>query len=117
MGRFCVIGLSHRTAPIDVREQVAYTEEALLEMLRPGPSRHGIAELMIVSTCNRVEMYCALDEARALPDLEQVFLVARSLPTDLRKHLYMYEQSQALEHLFRVASSLDSMIVGEPQIL
>ena len=114
--KFLVTGLNHRNAPVELREQVAIPAEdlpAALAALRAWPQ---VREAMILSTCNRVELFVAYaDEA---PDLTQ-FLVQRFpvSASELRAHLYQHRDSEAVRHLFRVAASLDSMVVGEPQIL
>jgi glutamyl-tRNA reductase len=118
--RLCVVGVSHRTAPVEVRERVAYSEEALPPALKEAVTLPGVGEAMIVSTCNRVELYAGADAPDAPATIDQLmhFLIERrSLPQSLRAHLYQHDGEPALLHLFRVASSLDSMVLGEPQIL
>ncbi len=109
-------GLSHKTAPIEVRERLAFSGDALelaLSRLRRLP---GISETIIVSTCNRTEIYgIAADGDSGTAEVAD-WMAERSA-TDLAPHLYLKTGAQALTHLFRVASSLDSMVVGEPQIL
>ena len=112
-----IVGLSHKTAPIEVRERVAFAEDALAEALRRLVDVPGIGEAMIVSSCNRVELYAGVDDAGALEILQRFLIDERSLPSSLRAHLYAQSGNDALRHLFRVASSLDSMVVGESQIL
>lgn len=114
-----VVGLSHKTAPVDVREQMALPEAEMAGVLTALTSRPGIAEALIFSTCNRVEF-----TVRAEPETDAVAEVYSFLANDCRRpieklerHLYRYSQSEAIRHLFRVAASLDSMVVGEPQIL
>jgi glutamyl-tRNA reductase len=114
--RFLVTGLNHRHAPVELREQVAFTADdlpAALSSLRQAPH---VREAMILSTCNRVELLVAYGEQS--PDLSE-FLVQRFPVSaeELRAHLYTYRDADAVRHLFRVGSSLDSMVVGEPQIL
>ena len=118
-----VIGLSHRTAPVDVREQLALPEEGVRLQLQQAARLAG-GEAMLLSTCNRVELYAALPAAttdlegearRALfAPFEDVLLSGHS---GARRYLYHHVGEAALRHLFRVASSLDSLVVGEPQIL
>ncbi|MGA3055950.1 MAG: glutamyl-tRNA reductase [Candidatus Korobacteraceae bacterium] len=113
---FVVIGVNHQTAPVEVREQFAIPEARLAEAVKSLAAYPGIEEGMIVSTCNRVEMLARTTNGSA--DL-QGFL--RQLygfdPEPYRKYLYEHRSRDAVRHIFRVASSLDSMIVGEPQIL
>jgi glutamyl-tRNA reductase len=115
---FVVVGLSHHTAPIEVREQMALERDQIEALLKQLVARPEIAEALVLSTCNRVEVkVCAkrgvdLKEAeRAVRDLLGVHAV------HLTPHLYSHFGLDALKHLFRVASSLDSLVVGEPQIL
>ena len=114
-----LVGLNHRTAPVEVRERVAFEGAELEPALQRLTADRGVSEAAIVSTCNRVELIaCGTDDAalgRALP----AFLAdARGVPGDaLRDHLYVHAGPDAVRHLFRVAASLDSMVVGEPQIL
>jgi glutamyl-tRNA reductase len=115
--RFAIVGLSHRTAPIEVRERMAFAEDRLGEALRALVARPGIGEAMIVSTCNRVEIYAGIDDDGAAAVLSQFLVDERGLAAELRAHLYTRDGEEALRHLFRVAASLDSMVVGESQIL
>ena len=115
-----IVGLNHRSAPIEVRESVAfenvYVREALVH-LHDYPS---IAEGVIVSTCNRVEVIAAAGDARSALDDINGFLAqqkAQRHAEPLDDHVYIYEGPEAVRHLFRVAASLDSMVIGEPQIL
>ena len=111
-----VIGVNHQTAPVEVREQFAIPEARLPEAIKSLVSQPGVEEAMIVSTCNRVELVARTKDAQA--DIRDCF---RSLygidPAPYRQHLYEYRDRDAIKHVFRVASSLDSMVVGEPQIL
>ncbi len=113
----CVIGLSHRTAPIDVREKMAVPSDQLDETLRRLAALPGVPEVMVISTCNRVEVYAAVERADAIELLRRTLVEGRALPESMRAHLYSHEGKAALRHLFRVSSSLDSMVVGESQIL
>jgi len=114
-----VVGLSHKTAPVEIREKVAFapTEmEAPSQQLLALPS---IAEGVIVSTCNRVELYAASRTPEAaIVELRRFLADYHELPADkLNEHLYDYEGEDAVRHVLRVAASLDSMVIGEPQIL
>ncbi len=115
-GKFLLAGLNHRNAPVELREQVAITAEELPRALQSLRADGRVAEAMILSTCNRVELMVAYQgEAPDLPG----FLIGRSGvdATALRAHMYLHRNEEAVRHLFRVAASLDSMVVGEPQIL
>ena len=109
------LGLNHQTAPLAVRERIAFTPEALAHALRDLLGRPKVKEAAILSTCNRTEVYVRAEEpapaARWLEDFHRV-------PTDsLSPYLYTLPREQAVTHAFRVASGLDSMVLGEPQIL
>ena len=117
MASLCVIGLSHRTAPIDVREKMAVPTDLIHDTLRRLTALPGVPEAMVVSTCNRVEVYAAIERADAAELMRRTLIEGRALPASMRAHLYCHEGQAALRHLFRVASSLDSMVVGESQIL
>src|SRR5271169_1237619 len=111
-----VIGVNHQTAPVEVREQFAIPEARLPEAVKCLASHPGVEEAMIVATCNRVELV-----ARATDGDTDVHSWLQKLygfdPQPYRKYLYEYRERDAIRHVFRVASSLDSMVVGEPQIL
>jgi glutamyl-tRNA reductase len=117
--KLLLTGLNHRTAPVEVRERLAFEEKALPEALDQLKRRPGLLEGMILSTCNRVEVAVTADEqADAGSAVEDFLAEARSVERGwVSPYLYRYDGSDAIRHLFRVASSLDSMIVGEPQIL
>lgn len=106
-----LVGLSHKSAPVAVREKVALGGDELKDAMSTLAGRPGVSEAMVVSTCNRVECYVygeSLEEARR-------FFLERT--ADAEGHLYVHSGRDAVRHLFRVAASLDSMVVGEPQIL
>ena len=119
-------GINHKTAPIDLRERVAISPTGLPEVTRALAAVPGVAECMIVSTCNRVEMLAVLNSPN--PDTPNADEASADLagflnrqfgldPALLAPHLYRHTDQDAVRHLFRVAASLDSMVVGEPQIL
>src|SRR5579862_5450142 len=113
---YVLIGVNHRTAPVEVREQFAIPEARLPEAVKALTSCPGVEEGMIVSTCNRVEILArTTNELAGLDGFFQEFYGVD--PTAYRTHLYEYRDRDAVRHVFRVASSLDSMVVGEPQIL
>ena len=110
-----VIGLNHRTAPVEVRERVVFDAGRLSEALHNLCARPGVQEGLIVSTCNRTEMYCVVEGGEpALPDWLASF---HQTGHDLTDHCYELHGPAAVQHAFAVASGLDSMILGEPQIL
>jgi glutamyl-tRNA reductase len=114
-----IVGLNHQTAPVGVREQVAFADEVLDFATQRLRAVEGIDEAAIVCTCNRVELVaCSPDGEGAVQRLRDFLRAAQVTPAvDIEPCLYAYRGRQAVRHLFRVASSLDSMVVGEPQIL
>ena len=113
-----LLGINHTTAPIEVRERVSVPVGRLADATRSLLHQPGIREGLILSTCNRIELLTTQEsvaDAVNLPRfLEEYFAVPAA---SLAPHLYEYREREAVRHLFRVASSLDSMVVGEPQIL
>ena len=114
-----ITGLSHHTAPVEVRERLAFEEKSLPHALGQLCLCPGLHEGMILSTCNRVEVAVTADEgSQAQHSIEQFLAEQRSVePAWMAPYLYRYAGPEAIRHLFRVAASLDSMVVGEPQIL
>ena len=114
-----LLGLNHRSAPVEVREHLAFTTETLEPTLRRLVDHQLVREGAIVSTCNRVEVIaCTTDIAAAGEKITTLLAEARQIARSLfEPHLYTRIGKDAVGHLFRVASSLDSMVVGEPQIL
>jgi len=110
-----VIGLNHVSAPLDVREKVAFPAERQAQALSELAAQPGVAEAVLVSTCNRTEIYFRADDAataRAWLEAE-----AAKAGLDVAPHLYAHTDEAAVRHAFRVACGLDSMVLGEPQIL
>jgi glutamyl-tRNA reductase len=116
-----LVGINHKSAPVEVRERLAFTEEACSTGLRTLVDGEVVREGLIVSTCNRVEVLAETTSDRLGDTIERVnrFLSKTdSLPRSLfEAHLYQHTDDEAVRHLFRVTSSLDSMVVGEPQVL
>ena len=111
-----LIGVNHKTAPIGLREKIAISRDELPEVTRALAAVPGVSECMIVSTCNRVEMLVAVESPDV--DLSEFLQTQFRLQGEaLRDHLYEHHDQEAVRHLFRVAASLDSMVVGESQIL
>ena len=114
-----VLGINHRSAPVAVREKFAVPESRLKEFLGQAAALPHVDEILAISTCNRVELYGAsrhTEQARL--QLGRFLGVFQAIPeAHIERHTYYYEGEAALRHAFRVTSSLDSMIVGEPQIL
>ena len=109
------LGLNHATAPLAVREQIAFSPDALAHALRDLLTRPSVKEAAILSTCNRTELYVRSPEPRPVVAWLEEF---HRVPKDsLAPYLYTLPREQAVTHAFRVASGLDSMVLGEPQIL
>ena len=112
-----LLGINHNTAPIEVRERLAIPASRLADATRTLLHQPGIREGLILSTCNRVELL-TLQEENTTPDLPRFLHEYFSVqPATLQPHLYEHRDREAVRHLFRVASALDSMVLGEPQIL
>jgi len=117
--KLLVTGVSHKTAPVEVRECLAFREDSLQSALTDLKSREGVSEAVILSTCNRVEIIVTTDDASDPQTIVEGFLSEFKgiQAPKIEAHLYRHEGSEAIHHLFRVAASLDSMVIGEPQIL
>ncbi|MDE1893641.1 MAG: glutamyl-tRNA reductase [Pseudomonadota bacterium] len=111
------LGLNHLTAPVSLREQVAFDEDAAAGALLDLSRQDGVEEAMILSTCNRTELYVGV--AAGAEDIPQAWLGHhhRLTPGKLDEFLYRHDEQDAVRHMFRVATGLDSMVLGEPQIL
>ncbi|MBG0827333.1 glutamyl-tRNA reductase [Planomonospora sp. ID67723] len=114
-----VVGLSHRTAPVALLERVSVSGDALAKLLHDVQQTGCVAETMVVSTCNRVEVYAVVDRFHAVvTEVSTLLSVHSGVPVEqLAPHLYVHYEDRAVEHLFSVAAGLDSMVVGEGQIL
>jgi glutamyl-tRNA reductase len=114
-----LVGISHRTAPVELRERVDFQARDLAAALRALAERGSAREAVVVSTCNRAEMYVACDEAEPTRKDLVGFLsdYNKVAQADIAPHVYDVVDLEAARHLFRVAAGLDSMVVGEPQIL
>ncbi|SLM32210.1 Glutamyl-tRNA reductase [Desulfamplus magnetovallimortis] len=136
MSNIILIGINHNTASVELREALAFTREEIIATLQTLKQNNRVKEALIFSTCNRMEILfipeqscnpecsCNMDsdrDARSITDTDSMisFLgeTKKISPEKFRSSLYIYSNSEAVKHIFRVASSLDSMIVGEPQIL
>ncbi|MEI7613428.1 MAG: glutamyl-tRNA reductase [Betaproteobacteria bacterium] len=109
------LGINHRTAPLSVREQVSFHAEELRRALTDLASGGRVFEAAILSTCNRTELYCQADAPQAASEWLAQY---RQVPHhEIEPYLYVHPEREAVQHMFRVASGLDSMVLGEPQIL
>ena len=114
------LGLNHTSAPIHLRERLAFDEEqirASLARLACGQISSSLSELIILSTCNRIEIYAASNQL-SFAELEAFLLDARAVSAqELHPYLYRRHDMDGVDHLFHVAAGLDSLVIGEPQIL
>ncbi|MBT8615288.1 glutamyl-tRNA reductase [Polynucleobacter paneuropaeus] len=126
--KLLTLGINHHTAPVAIREKVAFDPEFLQEALHNlrqhlvGANQAGLPEATILSTCNRTEVYCAANDSNAANLLHEATFdwlakTQRLAPSSLQPHIYSLPQSEAVRHTFRVACGLDSMVIGETQIL
>ncbi len=112
------VGLNHKTAPVAIRETISFPEAVVRDALKTLSKYKHIKECVILSTCNRVEVYAVVDEPEKGIHSVKTFMAHYNgkKTSDLEDHLYTYHGRDAVNHVFRVVASLDSMIVGEPQI-
>ena len=115
MMQLALVGISHKTAPVEIRERLAFNSEALRSALTALVGRQEITEAIILSTCNRVEVVAESPDDRLIREFLCEF---HQIPHDsVSQHFYSFRNADAIRHVFRVAASLDSMMIGEPQIL
>jgi len=110
-------GLNHLTAPLALRERVSFTAEEAREALRELSAENGVQEAMILSTCNRLELYCAVEPGAERQPVNWLHRRHGLSAGKLDEFLYRHDEDEAVRHMFRVATGLDSMVLGEPQIL
>ena len=115
---FFLIGISHKTAPVEIRERVSFDFENIGSVMADIRGIDGVNECVALSTCNRTEIYALLEEPRdeIRRAVEGYLLAASGSGMDLHPYFYIHNGARVIEHLFRVVSGLDSMIIGEPQI-
>src|SRR5688500_17186098 len=112
-----LVGLNHRTAPVDVRERLNVPEPKLPDTTQALHGIEGIDGVALLSTCNRVEVVVSTRDEDVIEQLvDWLSTRASTTRTELEKHLYILRHGDVVKHLFRVAAGLDSMILGEPQI-
>lgn len=114
-----VVGLNHKSSPIEIREKLSFPAETLESSLKTLIASYSINEAVILSTCNRVEVVAVAEDLdKGVWEVKRFLADSRGLDLEvLDEHLYVWRGEEAVKHLFRVASSLDSMVMGEPQIL
>ena len=110
-------GINHHTAPVDIREKAAFASDRLVNALKEIIGSGGASEAAIVSTCNRTELYCGLEPVLDEQIIDWFCHYHRLNRSDIHPYLYQHPDQAAVKHVFRVAAGLDSMILGEPQIL
>ncbi len=111
------VGLNHASAPLDIRERAAVTAEHLPDALLDLTKHHAVSEAAILSTCNRTEVYCHLETPQTNVIGDWLCEYHALQKSDISPYLYQFPDQQAVKHAFRVASGMDSMVIGEPQIL
>ena len=109
-----VIGLNHKSANIDIREKFSFTADSASLLLRRIKKVRDILEVIVVSTCNRTEIYC--ESANGSDDIKN-WLLSEKEYKSFAKHLYIHQEEDAIEHLFKVVAGLDSMVIGESEVL
>src|SRR5438046_2569207 len=114
-----VVGLSHRSAPVSVLEQAAVAGDDLVKLLHEALEAPDLAEAVIVATCNRVEVYAAVDRFHGgVSAISELLARHSGVPMEeLCEYLYVHYEDRAIQHVFAVACGLESMVIGEGQIL
>lgn len=114
-----IVGVNHKTTPVELRERLAFTQGSIEESSEILNQYEEIAENLIISTCNRVEIYARVNDInKGIARLKRFISDYHNIPLEvLNEHFYTYTEEKTVEHLFRVSASLDSMVVGEAQIL
>ena len=111
------LGINHKTAPVEIREKVAFAAESLSSALKELVSQKAVNEAAILSTCNRTELYCSLSTADREVLIDWISHFHHLQNEELAPYVYSYTDNEAVQHILRVASGLDSLVMGEPQIL
>src|SRR5712692_2729665 len=119
MMQIVVVGLNHKSAPVEVRERFSFSQEAVQEGLVKLHQKKSIEECSVLSTCNRIEVYAVSANAdQCVKEIKEFLSEFHKVPLEFfSSYLYVFVGHIAVGHLFRVASSLDSMVIGESQIL
>jgi len=111
------LGINHKTAPVELRERVTFAPDKLADALKKIATLNPVNEIAILSTCNRTELYCTLENSDHNSIIDWISEHHKIEADELRNYLYTYPENDTIRHMFRVATGLDSMILGEPQIL
>ena len=112
-----VLGLNHKTVSVDIREKFSISEESAREGLLHLSEQTGIKEAVVLSTCNRTEIYAVLKDEEDKEELYRFFLTLSGNSKAEKEYFFFYTGTECIRHLFRVVSGLDSMVLGESQIL
>src|ERR1700756_4715932 len=112
--KFFAAGISHKTAPVELREQLAVTQSAIVDLAFVLKCFGHLDEIVLLSTCNRVEIYGTTRHATG--HIKSLLQLLCGEPGDLDPHIYLYEDAAAVRHLLRVAAGVDSMVLGETEI-
>ncbi|HEC29245.1 MAG TPA: glutamyl-tRNA reductase [Gammaproteobacteria bacterium] len=111
------LGINHKTAPVELRERVVFAPDKLTDALKKLAALNPVNEIAILSTCNRTELYCTMEEQDAGAVIDWIGQYHKIDTRELRNYLYTYPEDETIRHMFKVATGLDSLILGEPQIL
>ena len=114
---FFSYGINHTTAPVEIRENISFNADSLSDALSSLKQCPGVSEAVILSTCNRTEIYCSLEQNNSQVVQDWLHNFHQQIPSSLDNYSYQYDGDDAIRHLLRVACGLDSMVLGEPQIL
>jgi len=111
------LGINHKTAPVELRERVVFGPDRMTDALKKLADLNPVDEVAILSTCNRTEIYCTLNDGNSDTIIDWIGQYHKIDTNELRNYLYNYPEHETIKHMFRVATGLDSLILGEPQIL
>jgi len=111
------LGINHKTAPVELRERVVFGPDRMTDALKKLAALHPVNEVAILSTCNRTEIYCTLNDNNSDAIIDWIGQYHKIDTSELKNYLYNYPEQETIKHMFRVATGLDSLILGEPQIL
>ena len=111
------LGINHKTASVELRERVAFSPEQINDALNQLCHQNGVNEAVVVSTCNRTELYCILENQQPQVLIDWLAEFHKISEAELSQHIYQHQDFSAIQHLMRVSVGLDSLVLGEPQIL
>ena len=111
------LGINHKTASVELRERVAFSPEQIDVALAQLCQQNGVNEAVVVSTCNRTELYCIVENQQPQVLIDWLADFHQLNKSELAEHVYQHQDFNAIQHLMRVSVGLDSLVLGEPQIL